>query len=63
MVRDCTASNNVVGIFAGTGSTVGGNTVYDNEYEGIATNLGCTVSGNTAHSNGRNGILLLMAPR
>jgi parallel beta-helix repeat protein len=59
MVKDCTASNNNgdLGIYAGSGSTVIGNTAYDNGKSGILAGYGSTVIGNTAYSNGLNGII------
>lgn len=70
LVKDCTASDNgilaigfVWGIFADSGSTVTGNTAYDNgtEHSGFPPNsnvcgiqawTGSTVTGNTSYNNG-----------
>jgi hypothetical protein len=64
LVKDCTASENgasasedVYGIYASTGSTVTGNTVFKNgnlanNVYGIQTGIGCTVTGNTVYANG-----------
>jgi len=46
-----------VGINTGSGSTVSGNTVYQNGSGGIFASSGSTVSGNTAYQNGLGGIL------
>ena len=57
LVKDCTAVENVsVGIVAGYGCTVTGNTAYDNGDNGINVGTGCTVTGNTAYDNGARGI-------
>ncbi len=48
--------NRIDGISTGIGSTVSGNTVYQNGEDGIQTSSGSTVSGNTAYLNGEDGI-------
>ena len=66
LVKDCTASDNgeeaasnVYGIYVSSGSTVTGNTVYNNGTSatgyyvyGIYAGSGSTVTGNTAYYNG-----------
>ena len=61
LVKDCTAMENgqdVVGtgIAVRNGSTVTGNTVYNNNGHGIQVSDGCTVTGNTCYSNQIYGI-------
>lgn len=48
--------NRIGGIWASTGSTVSGNTAYQNGDDGIFVGPGSTVSGNTASSNRGDGI-------
>ena len=59
LVKDCTAGENgSTGISAGNGSTVTGNTAYNNGHSatssvyGIRAGYGSTVTGNTAYNNG-----------
>ena len=58
LVKGCTASgNNYTGIHAGIGSTVTGNTCYENlTGAGICALAGSTVTGNTCYKNGIWGI-------
>lgn len=56
LVKDCTAADNGgYGIVALGGSTVTGNTAYNN-VRGIWASRDCTVAGNTAHNNAGSGI-------
>jgi len=48
--------NRLDGISANKGSTVSGNTAYQNGDEGISAGTGSTVSGNTVYGNGDEGI-------
>ena len=57
LVKDCTVTDNTgYGIYVELGSTVSGNTCYNNGYSGIYTGVGCMISGNTSSYNGNNGI-------
>jgi len=58
MVERCAAVGNGggPGIFTSTGSTVTGNTCYDNSTSGIYTSIGSTVTGNTCYDNTNCGI-------
>jgi parallel beta-helix repeat protein len=59
LVKDCTATENGNhGIYSGSGSTVTGNTCYNNS-GGIYTGNGSTVTGNTCYNNSGNGIDVL----
>jgi len=58
LVKDCTVtdSKGSYGIYATLGSTVTGNTVYNNQGIGIDTDSGVTVTGNTVYKNKSSGI-------
>ena len=57
LIKDCTVSDNTsYGIYVDIGSTVSGNTCYNNGYSGILTKNGSTIAGNTSSYNGNNGI-------
>ncbi len=60
LVKDCTATGNGTGsgtgIYAEDGSTITGNTVYDNGSHGIEAGWGNTVTGNTLYRNRGCGI-------
>ena len=57
LVEKCTAvCNSSVGIYAMNGSTITGNTCYNNTNHGIYTGYGSTVAGNTCYANGDDGI-------
>jgi parallel beta-helix repeat protein len=59
MVKDCTVSNNKgVGIYIWYGSTISGNTVYDNGANGISAIASSSVIGNTVYSNQGSGIVV-----
>jgi parallel beta-helix repeat protein len=59
IVERCTAVGNYsYGIYAGTGSTVTGNTSYSNGGSGIYAINGSTVTGNTCYDNPNYGIYL-----
>ncbi len=56
LVKDCIAvGSGENGIYVSTGSTVTGNTVYDNN-DGIYAGTGSTVTGNTVYNNSGTGI-------
>jgi parallel beta-helix repeat protein len=48
--------NRLTGISSGSGSTILGNTAYENGDDGISTGEGSTVSANTVYQNGGDGI-------
>lgn len=48
--------NRLNGIIVGVGSTVSGNSAYENGDDGISASYGCVVSDNAASRNGRDGI-------
>ena len=57
LIKDCTLSDNGGnGLNVSYGSTVTGNTAYNNTYTGIYANVGCTVIGNTSFDNTQDGI-------
>ena len=57
LIKQCTAvSNGGIGIAASLGSTVTGNTCYNNTVDGIGVGTGSTVTGNTCYNNSDDGI-------
>ncbi|MDX2154855.1 MAG: hypothetical protein SFV54_29195 [Bryobacteraceae bacterium] len=55
IVRGCTASNNIFGIFVRPGGVASGNVAFENAATGISVSYG-TATGNTAYKNGSYGI-------
>lgn len=58
LIKDCTVADNTIGdgIYADSGSTITGNTAYNNHFAGIYAGVGCTVTGNMAYYNQGTGI-------
>lgn len=49
--------NRADGIYTYSGSSVSGNSAYQNGHNGIVTSMGSTISGNTVYRNGADGIV------